>query len=47
MSEIMAEKYVHLMLPGGFPDKVPFEIDSTNETVVKCCKSISSCKNVF
>ena len=36
MGEIMVSKYGNLMLPGGFPDKVTFDIDFTDEAVVQC-----------
>ena len=32
----MVSKYGNLMLPGGFPDKVTFDIDFTDEAVVQC-----------
>ena len=30
----MVLKYGHMMLPGGFPDKVTPDIDFTNEALV-------------
>ena len=33
--EIMVSKYGHLMIPGGFPDKVTPDIDFTDEGVVQ------------
>ena len=30
----MVSKYVHLMLPGAFPDKVTHDIDFIDETIV-------------
>ena len=34
VGEIMVLKYVHLMLPGTFPDKVTPDIDFTDGVVV-------------
>ena len=36
VGEIMVSKYWHLMLHGGFPDKVIPNIDFTDEAVLQC-----------
>ena len=35
VGEIMVRKYVHLILPGVFPDKITLVIDFTDEVVVQ------------